>query len=241
MAPVISNKGNSVATTATTIAVSGVNANAGDIVVCVFANIGANGLGVPTAVQSVADTNSLSWNARYGSGVVTIDTGSPATKIDLEIWWALASSSVSGDTVMATYSSLGGIGGTAIYFSVSGANTAAPFDSNGSMPATVIRTTTGHPTVSVNTNNANDLIFGIIFATGLSLVANHPGSGFTALQLDSQGLIDSEYQIVSAIQSGLTVQFAAGDDPSVPRGCLLLSDAIQAVANLDLHTQQLRW
>lgn len=175
-----SNANNVVGGTSQTITLTTTKTN-DIIVVCAVAG--------SSTVSGVSDTSGLTWTHR-GTNTTSGQR--------LETWWALATGTLSGDTITITY----GASNTyeVIVFAVNGAHTAGPWDTNAGLPAT--SGFAGAP--SISTSNANDFIFGYITgASGLS-----PGAGWTTLKLFSFSF--TEYQIVSSTQSGLSANYSGG-------------------------------
>ena len=153
-----------------------------------------------STVTSITDTAGLTWTKRssfeYTSG----------TRFNLEVWWAPSTGVLSSDVITAN------LGATAtqtvmIAFGVNGANFAAPWDTNGTLPATA--TSTGTPTVSgVSTTNANTMLLG--FENHASTAADTAGSGYTLIKNQAASSImdaAAQQKIVSATQSSVAVAF----------------------------------
>lgn len=90
---------------------------------------------------------------------------------------------------------------------ISGANTSSPFDPNGASSGTA-NGATSNPTVSgISTSNAHDILIGGVVAGGSGPPT--PGSGFTQLWNSGAVLpvLASEYEVVSATQSGISLTF----------------------------------
>jgi hypothetical protein len=175
-----SNGGSVIGSTTLTITLTTTKTN--DIIVV---GVGAGG----SSVTSVSDTAGLTWAHRATN---------PASGNRLETWWALSPGVLSSDTISVNFATLNSY--EALAFGVNGAHTAAPWDSNAALPATA--GFAGAP--SISTSNAKDFIFGMFSgASGLS-----PGAGWTTLQAFSFSF--TEYQIVTATQSGLIANYSGG-------------------------------
>lgn len=157
-------------------------------------------------VLSVADTAGLTWARRSFQNHAS-------TTHRLEVWWAHAAAVLTGDVITATTDFYDDA--TMTVFAINGANLSAPWDTNGSLPATA--TGNGNvPSVGSVATTANDT-----FVLGFTSDAQSPqftggaGSGFTTLATPhnngrnnwSNGA--SEYQQFASPQTGLTVNFAA--------------------------------
>ena len=173
-------------TATTSASVSLTTANANDVIIV---DVVQNG----TSVSSVSDAAGLVWHARAIAGTPPFATYE---------YYAIAPNALSSDAITVNFV------GTASYvdvnaFGVSGANTASPFDSNVSVPATP-----GTSVGSITTSNANDIIFaGYRFGSNASPVA---GAGWTAINASGNYYL-SEYKIVSATQAGLVATASTGD------------------------------
>jgi hypothetical protein len=159
---------------------------------------------------------SLTWSDRK-----TLTMPTPTAR--LEVWYAIAASTLSSVTITATYT------GITTYcqiqaWGVSGANTGTPFDSDAGLPYT--HTTAGgggghSESVNINTANANDFIYGAVRCNTQPTA----GAGYTGIQLTS--FFGAEYQIVAATQTSFPVNFTTCDPESG-----IIADAIQqAVTN----------
>ena len=138
------------------------------------------------------------WHARSTLEEVSIAGG---YSIYSEIFYAIASSALSSDSITVTWNSAPTHYAVLQVFGVSGANTASPFDPDAGLGDFA---TGAYP--SVTTSNANDFIYGI----ELTAVTGSPtaGSGFTGIESGVGGTFASEYKVVSATQSGLSVTFS---------------------------------
>lgn len=156
-----------------------------------------------------------------GGGIITVSTitvgGSSATFrqsktqnaacIDTEEWYfVLVASGV--NTVSVTLSGSIATAGDAAYltaFAITGLSTSSPFDPNGSAKcgASGSGTSTG---CAVTTTNANDILVG---ANAMYVLTMAAGSGFTSVNTGSNanGEMLNEYKIVSATQSGTSVNW----------------------------------
>jgi hypothetical protein len=148
---------------------------------------------------SISDTGGLVWTVR---GTVSSSSGG-----EMRCWFAVSSGALSGDTI--TVNAPGNSAGlNEEIFSVSGANTASPFDPN--LGSAVLNSGSGtSSSVSITTTSSNDLIVGMIGLSGGPGSIN-PGSSFTLLDNTLHGSASSadEYRAVTATQSGLGVDFS---------------------------------
>jgi len=166
---------------------------------------------------SISDTAGLSWIVRG-----TVSSGSGG---EMECWYAISSGTLSSDVV--TFKAPGnshGINGQVV--SISGANTASPFDSNFGSAVTASSTSAGtSSTVSVTTANSNDLIVGMVGLSGGPSGISSGGS-FTLLDnsLHGSAATADEYQVVSSTQTNLGVGFSWTGSSS----WVTLADAIVA-------------
>jgi RHS repeat-associated protein len=154
------------------------------------------------SVSSITSSPSLTWMKR---GSVATSTNAEA-----EEWYAEWSSSGS---ISITVNLASAAATYAVPFGVSGANFASPFDSHSGLPATAYSTSSsGSPSVSLSTTNANDLILGFLANPGANVVDNS-GAGFTLIRTGhtSTGIINgnAEYKAVSSAQTGLAVTWTS--------------------------------
>ncbi len=154
---------------------------------------------------------------------------------DTEVWWALASSTLSSASITVTLT--GSIDDASIVaFGVNGANTSTPWDTNGAIPAYNSNTASQAPSVSgISTSNAADILFGV---NGDSVPgAGAPstetaGSGYTLIQtqVNSGGTgadeVAAEYQLVSSTQAGVSASFGVANT-----NWTMIGDAIQAASS----------
>ena len=142
---------------------------------------------------------SLSWTQKSFAN----DTASR----EVQLWYAIAASPLSACTITETVA-----GGTWLVtgmtaMGISGANTTTPFDPNGASSG-IAHGASSTPTVSgISTSNAHDILIGGVVAAGSGPPT--AGSGFT--QLWNSGAVTpvlaSEYEVVSATQSGISLTF----------------------------------
>lgn len=148
-----------------------------------------------------------------------------------DLWVANAASPLAGEVITVTFSGASPYGSGAIAFGVSGGNPAAPWDTNGSLPATK-NYYGGGAAVNVSTTSAVAMILGAYRAGGSAAA----GSGFTQIGLITGGHnFLAEYKLVAVAQSSLAVGLTgtvwsgigdalvpAGAAPPVRRGAMLL-------------------
>lgn len=152
----------------------------------------------------------LTWASRASTNGT--DTGT-----SLDVWWAVAPSALAA--TVFTYT-LDGVTDDAVVvaFGVNGSsNTAAPWDTNVSLPAANTTGTLSSPaTVSgVSTTTTATMLIGV--AGDGTTVSSHtysPDTGFTTIAGIYNGggsraaAIGSQYKVVAAAQSGITVNSA---------------------------------
>ena len=161
-------------------------AHANDVIILDIIQNGSTG-------STVSDAAGLTWNVRAVAG---------GARQTIAEYYAVAPNALSGDVITVNF------GGTDYYadlnaFGISGANTSSPFDTNVSVPATA-----GVSTAAVTTSNPNDFIFAgyrFIYTPGPGA-----GSGWTAISAGG-GYYMSEYQVTSAVQSGLVATTSSAD------------------------------
>ncbi len=170
-------------------------------------------------VSSISDTANLSWKFRAHAVI--------SNTFDLEEWYAISPNALSSDSIQVNYSGGGG-SNVGIAYGISGANTAAPFDSNSTLPATATSTVSSSVAkAAISTSNANDFIIGTVATQPSGNITITAGSGFTEIAEASplDNYIFSEYQIVTATQSNFSV--SVNFSPSTT-GWEFIADAIVA-------------
>ncbi|CAM6031510.1 unnamed protein product [Sphagnum compactum] len=143
-------------------------------------------------VVSISDTAGLSWAIRGTSHSWN------AGAWRAEEWYAIAPSPLSSDSITVTYS---GSPGRMIAFGISGANTVTPFDPNASLQA-FTQSTGSSASVTVTTNNANDMLISTVRINGSIGTATEP-SGFTNL-ISAGGAQDASYKIELSLKKYFT-------------------------------------
>lgn len=216
-------------TAGTTTAITYSTTSTNDIVLVISGNNRTSGQGSATTVLSVSDTAGLTWaNRKQFSGHLG---GNPW--VNLEIWWALAASAQSSQTITITFNATIDNAST-IVLGVNGAKTSTPWDTNGSIPATGIEpTNTTAPTVSsVSTTCVKDMLVmaAITSSGGINPPNQTTGTGFSSVTtINSSGGADfsaSAVQtgIVTSAQSGITTSFGTSWAAWVA-----ISDALQGL------------
>jgi hypothetical protein len=187
--------------TGSTLSASLTTSNTNDVIIAVAA--GQNSATGTYQTPSISDSSGLSWSPRSTLQEVSSVGGFSYYG---EIFYAIAASALSGDSIKITWNSAPTQYGTLQVFGVSGANTSNPFDSGSGLPSFATRAY-----ASVTTSNPNDFIYGaeLTASTG----SPSAGSGFSGIESNVGGNLASEYEVVSAAQSGLSVSFSnAGSD-----------------------------
>ena len=151
-------------------------------------------------------------------------------------WWALATSTLTSETITITIAESGQCGGnlvaTLIVWGIAGANTVTPFDPHLGLPSENSGSGSSGSVV-VSTSNGNDMLLGMVggYCTSDSILVcpggGTAGPGFTVIKPDSGAIAASEYEVVSSTQSGLTVTINFGG--STPWD--MFGDAVQAAAS----------
>jgi metal-sulfur cluster biosynthetic enzyme len=148
---------------------------------------------------------------------------------DLEEWYTTWSGSGSLNITVTFTATPASANGTA--FGISDANTTTIFDSNsGANPSANSTTSSANPTVSITTSNANDFIFGLETSnsTGIPTTGS---SSYTGIQLGEY--LGSEYEVVSATQSNVPVNFTLTTGP----WCVIAGAIMQASYSLSLKIE----
>lgn len=186
----------------------------------------ANVSGVTVSGLIITESNDViyAWIASSTSGVWTISGGGLTWNSRFPIFgdnfqygrafYATATSPISGFNVTAGFGDLAR--GALAVVSVAGANTAAPFDSNLTIPLRVSGLMLANSdTVQsgiVSTNNANDMLLGFVGINLSGPSTGTVGSGWTQLSrlVHQQVTIATGYLLVSATQTNLAISFVSG-------------------------------
>jgi hypothetical protein len=185
-------------TGSTSVSTSGISTNNPNDVIYACAYTESTGL-----TYSISDSSGLSsWTAR---GTVTNSNGG-----EMECWYAVSTGTLSNDVITVNVQTGTNSHGLNVeVFSVSGANTASPFDPHLSSAVSAFAASSGtSSTVSITTTNSHDLIVGMI---GLSSSPNNlnAGGSFNLLDSTSHSSASSadEYNTVTTAQPNLSVGF----------------------------------
>lgn len=139
-------------------------------------------------------------------------------------WWALASTTLSGDTITLNAATANGHAVfSLVVWSITGANTAAPFDPNGALPAENSGNTLVSPNVVVSTSNPNDMILGLAGAAGVPATWTS-GGGFALIDSPGHKSGAAEFEVVSSTQSSLNLAI----NPNARVTWVMVGDAVQA-------------
>src|SRR2546427_4700265 len=199
---------------ATSVSASLTTTNANDVIyVMVTTDVGT--INTPTATGL---TFSLRKSVAAANGYPAIST-----------YYAIASSTLSAKSITATASSNGWIIINA--FGIAGAYTTAPFDTNAAVPASATGAA-GTATATISTSNANDFVIGTVGDNDPTDACSSAtaGSGFTVIG-DSHSAVRegaSEYKIVSATQTGLSVSLTTHCSGDSASKWTMIADAVRA-------------
>ena len=203
----------------------------------------SDALGTEDTVSNITDTYGLHWTERSATtSPDMIQYAGSVAGVDNEVWWALATSPLSSDTITVNLS------GTTdceseVAFGVNGANISNPWDSNTSLPPKAISVSgVSTPSVSgISTTNANAMIFGFMgtgawgSGTDSGMAGFTPSSGYTIIDQNVQASCTlaasaaDEYQIVSSAQSNISA--GLGANIGAGEGWFMVGDAIQAAGS----------
>jgi hypothetical protein len=162
--------------------------------------------GASPTVSSVSGA-SLTWNLRVRSNA--------STHGNLEVWWAIAATPLTGATITASYT--GNFDdATLCVFAINGVNTSTPWDANASLPAKQSYTATATPSFSsISTNSTNALA---LFAVGTANNWATPGTvptGYAALATanNAGGSLFAAFAVANQVQAatmaGVTVAWGS--------------------------------
>ena len=151
-------------------------------------------------VTGIADTAGLTWSLRKKL--------TPASNATFEEWYAIASGTLSSDSITVTYTSNpGNYSERCTAFGISGANTGAPFDGNASIPSGTSCTSCTSLGPTISTNSSKTMLLASLFAqTGSFGTITRP-SGFSQI-LATGSVEDNSASVVSSAQSSVTETFS---------------------------------
>ncbi len=197
VAPALDGKGYTTQGTPTaTIAATLTTVNSNDVVIAIVS--GQNTATGTYRTPSASDTAALNWHARSTLQEVATSGG---YSFFTEIFYAIAASPLSSDSITITWNTAPTHYAVLQVFGVSGANTASPFDAHAGLPDFV-----NGAYASVTTSNADDFIYGfeVTDVTGSPTA----GSGFTGIESGVGGAFASEYKVVAATQTALSMTYS---------------------------------
>lgn len=183
--------------------------------------------GGSVTVSTVASSPTLTWTQRVSLPF--------SNNKHAETWYAIWSSS---GTISITVTLSGAASGAGVAYGISGANTAAPFDTNAAVPSTASGSAGTAASMTISTSNANDMIIGALGVKGNPTLTT--GTGFTLVLTQAAGSGGNslegsdQYQVVSTTQSNLAVGYSWGG----AQDWGIVADAITAAspATIALHT-----
>ncbi|MDE1768167.1 MAG: hypothetical protein KGH62_02260, partial [Candidatus Micrarchaeota archaeon] len=184
--------------------------------------------GASLTVSSISDTAGLTWHKR--SSNTFQGTSYPASNEDIEGWYAISNSKLTSDQITVTLSGSAVDDWAIMAFGVSGVNTNSPWDLNAGLPTTSTKT----GTVSISTNNANDMLLGLVGTTDGNGCGSNPwsasGSNTLIGTVGTNGgnywwSSGAAYQIVNSIQQSASIGMTAGC--GVSDESLMIGDAFQ--------------
>ena len=183
--------------------------------------------GTMRTVSSISLSGVSTWHLRkqYNS----TNTGDGYSQ-DLELWWGVASSAISAQTLTVNISGTADFFGI-VYVGVNGANLTTPFDPNSNIPKGNYGT--GQTlSSSISTTLPLDMLLGIgacISDNGLTAVSpftlQQQGTGPGTTYQGEEGL---EYDIVSATESNMAVSMTTTQSYT----WLMIGDALQQAGQL---------
>jgi len=206
--------------------------NPNDVIIVVQAAESSGGVG---QFAAVTDTGSLTWHNRaqvcsWTSGSCSGDGGS-GTPSSVSEDYAIASSPLSSDTITCKQTGNTNSLISCVAFGISGANTAAPFDTHSGLPCAGEsgNGVTGTSfSCTLSTSNADDMILGVS-ASSAGSGSITLGSGFSTAKCnfpDNYGNACAEEKVVSSTQSSLSVGMTSG----VSATWAFIGDAIVAAS-----------
>ncbi len=165
----------------------------------------------------------LTWHLRKAYQQSTYGYQNP-TYSDLEEWYAVSSSTVSGS--VSVYLGCSIDDAVLTIFGVAGANTISPFDSNGVLPSTNAGSSSTS-TVSISTTDANDMLlgfYGTSEGSGSSAAAALP---FTLISNHENGGADWWWTNAEEFYNASTPQTTSGTFTNAQSGWMMIGDALR--------------
>jgi hypothetical protein len=189
--------------------------------------------GTLATVSSISDRYGLSWHLRSATSTQVLVSNGDTTPADMEIWYAIATSTLSSDTITMTLNNTTD-DGSVIAFGVSGANTSSPWDGNASVPAQASNVAgSGTASVSgVSTNARNVMLLGLQGNGNPQPTGAGPATGYTDIDYTGNGgaanasNAEAEYEVLSSAASNATISFGSSISD-----WFMIGDAIQAASS----------
>lgn len=208
---------------AITLTVSLTTANAGDVIIVFGEFNGSFTLGAPATIN---DSAGLTWRLR-ASTPVTIET---PYIISLVEWYAIASTPLSNDQITVTQNSSQFI--SVVAFGVNGADTAAPFDANASLPAIA-----SSGSVTVSTMAADTFVF-----TGARMSSSTSPGDMPApwTTLGGGDWIVAGYESFTSSQTNLTIPLPSGAVSNGTIGDAIVAAGAPAASYFPFPRQQVQ-
>lgn len=189
--------------------------------VIVFVTSCYSGSGV-CSVSGVSG-GSLTWNLRKACD------GAVAANPSLEIWYAIAPSTLSSQTITATFTNAPS-STRVMVFAVNGANTTTPFDVNSSAFGCTTGTTAKSLTINQTTTNANTMPIAFVRSVASLGTITEP-SGFSLI-VSGGANEDGSYTVVSSQQSSTPITYSWTATTTLSA---MLIDALQAPSAATPH------
>ena len=218
----IDSSGSNSATSGTTVTVSGLNCAPGDVIIVLARTHGGSS---PVTVSSIATspTPSLSFTTRGSiSGVSSVAY--------ITERYAVNTGVTAVTSVTVTFSGTLSSSETAavVVYSISGANTATPFDTHAGLPYSASSSSASTPTVTgVSTTNANILLIGLEGSRTTTPATVGTMAGTTGTLLKTQvagtdGSAATEYRTLTSAITSQSVAFGSSQT-----GWAMIVDAVQ--------------
>jgi hypothetical protein len=187
----------------TTLSVTLSTSNANDVIMVVVSDQDSPN----TYVQKITDTVGLTFYSRTtypGSGIQNIACGN-----DVEIWYAIAPSSLSSDSITVTMNTSPQFPWGMVAFGISGANTNSPFDGSDTTNSGSGCNTYSSATVS-RSANSNDMLIGALVEDDRNSIESPTAlSGMTMIQTSvrSGSAIGAADEQIASTSNSYTVGF----------------------------------
>lgn len=210
-------------------------ATAGDILVLCATAEWITATGASGTINTVTSSG-LTWYKHGGHQFQTAN-GTYNGYVDMEIWWAYASTALSNHVVTASYNLPGGTNADGIAMAIiavtgftGSSYSVNPWDTNASLPYFANSNTSSNPTVAITTDTDNTMVIGFAgaTATGSSVVFQPGGAGYSTVAFDTN-TAGSTNDCTVAVEVGIATAALSGVNVTFPSNTYwgMFADALQ--------------